>query len=237
MAQKPDFNPSDFVYFVLLSEYMGRASTGIVLSYFDNETGEDITIKDNRGAAMKYKFTPAHRSVRIPAKRKAELEAMRKHPECAGSPNGYYKMVNGEKVQLNAVFKELNEASDANIILSAAKLRAEAVTQAVALIKDEDKADNIAFILGVIGNSNPITHSNLLLYAERNPQMFLETLKQPDVEARGLILKAINKEIIKKKGAYYSIDDVVFGVDLEDAIKAYVKDESKRVLLKKRLGL
>jgi hypothetical protein len=237
MNQKPDFNPNDFVYFVLLSEYMGRASTGITLSYYDAATGEDVRVLDNRGKPLKYKFTPAHRAVRIPAKRTAELNAMRNHPECHGSPNGYYKDINGQRKQINVVFKELNESADADIVLSAAKLRAEAVTKAVELIKDEDKADNIAFILSVIGQSNPITHSNLLLYAERNPQIFLDAISQPDVDARANIIKGIKKEVITRKGAYYAIGDVVFGVDLEDAIKTYIQDESKRLLLKKKLNI
>jgi hypothetical protein len=234
--EKLEFNPNHFAYFVLLSDFMSRASTGIVLQYYDNESGKEIFIKDNNGFPVKKKFTPAYRTVRVPFKNKAEIEAMRKHPECFGSPNGYYRTIDGKQVQVNAVFKELNQDKDAEVIVSAAKQRAEALNQAINLIKDEDLAETIALILG-ISATGMSSHANLLSFAERAPQRFLEVVSSPDVEARGNVLKGIKKNILQKRGAYYTVDDVVFGVDIEECTEKYIKDEGKRHLLKRRLGL
>lgn len=237
MKKKLDFDPNDFVYFVLLSEFINRASTGIVLAYYDAQSGQNVSVNDNRGYTVKYKFTPSHRMVRIPSKRKEEVDAMRNHPDCYGSPNGYYRTIEGKKIQVNAVFKELNEDADADIVVNAAKQRGEALNKAVSLISDEVTANNVALILGIQGTSSARTQANLLSFAERNPQAFLETLNQPDVEARGNVLKAMSMNILNKKGAYYVIEDVVYGVDTEECTLNYIKDEGKRTLLKKRLNI
>ena len=234
-----DFNPEDFVYFVLESGFINRASNSFVLDYFDSNIGDQFTLTERKSGqemVKRFKFDRAHRNIRIPKRNETLLDAIRNHPLCAGSRNGtYIKDDKGEKKQVNVLFKELNNDKDAEVMITASELKAKALNKAVEISKSPEEAEYICLSLGLKAEGKQ-SHAHLLLFAEKEPTKFLEVVDSKDTKARGLVKKGINKGIFERKGVMYFVDDVEFGVDFEDVISTIIKDEDKRTLLFKKIN-
>lgn len=234
---KIEVNPDHFVFFSLRPEFVNRASNSFVLNYYDYESGRPVDIKDNRGNTKRYKFSRSHRMIRIPKSNTVEIDAIKNHPQCEDSPNGVYQNIEGSEVQLNALFREVNSDKDAGVVIDAAMLRSGALHSAVELLKDETKSEEVALVLG-ISASGKASYASILTYAERNPQDFLDTVNSPDIEARGLVAKAIKNRVLVKKGISLFLGDIEFGVDSTEAVKAVKSDHEKfRVLYRKVYGV
>lgn len=230
-----NFRPSDFVYFVLVSDLANKSSFGFPIDYNDTETGERIVEYDVKGYPLRIKFDRSHRNYRVPAKNQDLLEKLRNHPLCLNSPNGDYikDRETGERKQINAAFKEVNEDKDAEVMIDASVKRAEALKSAIELMKDERKAIEVCLLLGIKSNQGKQSFSNLLLYAEKEPDHFMDVISSSDLECRGLAKKAIEIGILQRIGVNFTAGDVAFGTDFEDVVLKLLKDEEKKEYLQK----
>lgn len=233
MKNKIDFNPNEFIYFVLLPDFINRASNGFILDYQDVKEG-DVTYKDRKGYPARYKFTKSQRMIRIPAFKKEEIEAIRNHPQCQGSRNGIFRTVGKENVQLNALFKEMNENKDAAVILDIARLRAQAVNKAFELMGDENEAYNAQLVLG-IKRRGDLGSSDMVQYAQNNPKEFLDQVNSADFKARALARKAIDLDVIQKEGHLYKASELDYGIDFDEIVKTILSDKDKREFLERKL--
>lgn len=227
MTKRLEVNPDDFVYFVVLQDYADRATNSFIIDYYDRKKGDDVVVRDRKGNPLRYKFTRSTRYIRVPIKREDEIEAIRNHPECLGSPNGTYRNIEGKDVHLNALFKEINEDKDASVAIDAAILRTDAMNKAIELIRDEVDADNAMLVLG-IASTGQSGHHKLMVYAQNNPEQFLEIINSGDFKAKALVKKAISLDVLQRDGVIYKAAELEYGVDEEEVLKTVLTDRDKR---------
>lgn len=234
MNSRIEVNPNKYVYFTILPQFVNRASSGFSLSYFDSEKGKHVQALDPRGAVVRYKFNKSKRMLRIHKGQEDVIDLIRNHPECEGSPNGQYREINGKLVHLDATFKEMNSDKDADVVISAAKLRAEALQLSVELMNEPEKAEMVATILN-INTTGKSSFAGLMTYAEGNPKEFLSVAKADDIEYRGLIKKAINTGVLERRGVTYFIGTIEFGIEEDDMLKSILTDKDKYTLLYRKV--
>lgn len=227
-------NPMDFVEFVLLSEYRNRAGSSFVLNYTNKEDGEQVVHKGPNGSPLRLKFHKGRRMLRYPIKSKL-VELLRNHPECYGSKNCEKKVIDGKTFYPNALFKEVKENSDAKIAVDATRIRTEAMNLVFEVMEDENKASDLAAVLG-IKSSGSISDSKLLLYAENNPQEMIDTIKSPEFKAKAVAKRAIELDVLQREGIVYCVGDIQFGTEFDDIVKSIIDDKDKFELLEKKLG-
>lgn len=221
-----EFDPEHFVFFALKPEFINRASNAFIMNYQVTKTGEDVVIKDHRGNPKRYKLSKSHRMIRVPKKQIGEVQALRNHPLCEGSPNGNYRLLEGEQVQMDALYREINDDKDAGVVIDAAMLRSQALSKAVKLLEDEDKSEEVALLLNIV-SSGRSSYAKILTYAERNPQEFLSVVNSADLDAKGLVAKSIKSGVLKRKGISFFLGDIELGVDADDVLKSIKLDEAK----------
>lgn len=163
-----------------------------------------------------------------------QYDFLKNHPECEGSPYGNYEVVDGVRVQVGVVFKELNEDRDAEIALKADELRTRA--QADVLSLDEDTIAEVAAILGVYGQAPKIMRLKVLEYAGKKPAEYNELMASGDRAVRALVRKAIAEEMFTRKGSVIYWDSTVVGSDEDDAIATLLSDQNMIDVLQEKLG-
>jgi len=205
------------------------------LDYTDVTTGKRIVLNGPNGDPLRLKFDKSRRTLRYPKANKKMLSMLRDHPQCYGSKNAYTTESEGKTFYPDALFKEIKENEDAKISVDASKTRFDAMNLVFKVIEDEDKAEDLAVVLGVSG-SGEISHNKLLLYAEKNPEELIRTVKSPDFKARALARKGLNLDVLQKKGIIYCIGDVEYGIEFDDIVKSIVEDRDRMELVKSKLG-
>lgn len=226
-------NPDDYTYFVLLEPFVRRASNSFVLEYNDISTGDFVSISDHKGLPKRYIFDKSKRMIKIHNKNEKLIKAVRNHPQCEGSPNGYYR--NGSTSNSNALFKEMNEQRDAELALSAAMKENEATDLCFQIMKDEEKADKLSIYLG-FKDSGKIGNVKLLMYAKKEPENFIKAVNSPDFEAKVIVERAISHGILSKVGVNYVCEDFEYGIDIDSAVKNVMNDSDKMSLLKSKFN-
>ena len=228
------YNPEDFVYFVLLPEYLERSSSSFYLSYNDMETGEFINFLSPRGETQRYKFHKAFRTIRIPKKQTALIEVIRNHPLCQASKNSRKIERGGVVSYPDALFKEIKEAEDAKVSINIAKLRNEAMSAVFSIMDNESDIEDLATVLDIKG-SGELSHNKVILYAERNPEELLELIKSPDYKSKALAKKALRLGILQKQGLVYVCGETEFGTDFEEVVKSIISNDVKRSILESKI--
>ena len=222
-------NSKGYTYFVLLnSNNAGYGFNG----YIDKE-GIHRYIergRDDRGNILyrRFKFTPARRMISIPNSQQDVIKFLREHPECAGSPNGSYNTdENGNKVQNQVWFKEINEGKDAEISIEATERKFEATSAALSLKAPSKGKElkHVALLCGYDGDDRKLALHHILQFAENNPDRFLEIYKDPTKEVQYLIKNGLKKGgYLRKKGFIIYWQEVKLGNSFENAVKRLLDD-------------
>lgn len=242
MKNEKEFNPSNYVYFVLLGDKIDMASYGFT-GYTDAEGEYNFmpSVRDPKTGEYipkKYRFTRSRRMLRVPASNKKELEFLRNHPECKGSKNGsYVEKEKGKLTQANVFFKELNDGKDAEISINATEVRLSAMNKAVQLQKDKVMLEDVATCLSFFSKDPKVLLHQILQYAENEPEKYLYIHDSEDLKQRSLFLKGKNKGVIQRKGSYYVIENEKLGVDEDECVTSIIKNPGYEQLIEKALGV
>lgn len=238
------FNPDDYIYFALLGERSKVSSYGFT-GYTDVNgdykfisKGKD---KDGNDIPKKYKFNAKFRKIRIPnrpGRYQEEIDFLRNHPECVGSPNGRYrKDGEGGQVQLGVYFKEINDDKDATQAIDASKLRIKAMNIALEMQDDPVNLNSMCTVLGLNSKTSNTKFFNLLEFAENNPILFMEAYEAPDREVRALFMRGKAEKVVERKSAVWMLRDNQLGVDDEECVTTLLKNEGLVRMLKRMLGM
>lgn len=209
--------------FVLINpDHVGKFS-------FDSYVGEDgdyvfiSNRKDQNGLPLKQRFAFQGRVYETPTDQIGDF---------------FYNSPFCEKEDPNAdpalfMFREYNPERDAAAKIEWAKIASEANNIALELRPDE--LAEVALICGYSGESATMQLDRVLDYAKANPKGFLEIVKDPEREARGLFLTAIQDGLIQKKGVNFFFDAVMLGSTDDEAIDKIYKDAEINKAIKIRL--
>ena len=184
-----------------------------------NEKGDDVPYK--------VKFSRSKRHVRF-HKDKVDkygtnfVEYLRNHPRCLGSPWGTPKEL--------CWFKEADSEKDAKVAFEDYKVRNAAENYALSLKGKE--LDRVASVLGFRGNPS-VVHTNILHYASKDPQGFLEKVKDPNLEYEALMRDALSSKVITRRGFRYTYNDVHLGNDEQAVVKKLAEDKDLSEAIKK----
>lgn len=218
-------NADSYVYFVMLN---GTQASYSFDTYIDKEGNvQYIPLRnDERGNVIKrrFKFTKARRMISVPASQEKVLRFLRGHPECDGSPNSF-----GAPPQ----FKELNEAKDAEIAISATANKTKALNLALGL--SGKKLIDVAASCGYTNKPPEILQHLLLQFAENNPVDFIEVCNAPDTELKALIVKGLENGKITRRGFMLYWNETYLGNevrgDYQGPIAKLMGDEKLREAL------
>jgi hypothetical protein len=242
MKNEKEFNPSNYVYFVLLGDKIDMASYGFTgYTDADGEYNFMPSMKDPKTGdyiPKKYRFTRSRRTLRVSSNNKKELEFLRNHPECKGSKNGsYVEREKGKLTQVSVFFKELNDGKDAEVSINATEIRLSAMNKALELQKDKVALEDVAICLSFFSKDPKVLLHQLLQYAENEPEKFLQIYDAEDIKQRALFLKGKNGGVIQRKGSYYVIENEKLGVDEDECVMTIIKNPGYEQLIEKGLGI
>jgi hypothetical protein len=221
----------DFVYFL----YVGNNKSHAFRNYKDVRSGKEQGYiigydKFNQPILESWIFDFGNRRiVRVHPEEtdkegKKAVDFLRNAPECAGSPNGYY--VDGQ--QIGVYFKEINEAKDAVIAVSAREKVIKAQSEALKLSGQD--LEDMAAIIGVFDEQkrDEIYTHRVLDYAANFPDKFFEYLNDPSRKILSLVRKALNAGVFVKDGKLIKWEDRLVGADESEAVSNILKDDKLR---------
>lgn len=193
--------------------------------------------KNQYGASIKknYEFNQSKRILRIPAKQVEEIEFLRNHPECEGSPNGFYDGEGSDRKQSRVYFREINEGKDAAVVVEATKDRVKAQNLALELSETPEKLKQVAIMCGCFKSDPGIQLSHVLQYSETAPLDFINIVNSNELEASYLVKVALSKNIMTRIGLAIKYGDLSFA-DEEDAISKVMTDKAVKSSLKKAIS-
>lgn len=237
------FKGMEHQMFVLCDDGLHIINNGgsIVLSesYYDasgNVTGKQELVKyvtaksrDGRDVGKRFRFDESFRRVLTRESDKdfngvKQYDWLKNHPQCEGSPNGDYKEVDGEYVQIGVWFRELDSAKDAEVALEADEQRITA--QASALELDAETLQEVGSILGHFGNPDKLMRLRVVEYAGKKPKHFNEILAANDRMYRSLVKRGLNEGILKQKGSVIYWHETIVGSDEESAVATLIRDKA-----------
>lgn len=236
-----DFNAENYVFFILDKAHRNNARFGFRAEYYDRE-GEYHSIrldKVNKDTGekliKKYSIQKGHGSLRINKNRSEEIEFLRNHPRCAGSPNGTYRDDGkGGKVQMDVWFTELNTEKAAEEGVKAKTLGLTAANKVMEFAEDSAKLMQLASVLGYRGTHNEVLFK-LIEHAQKMPDDILNEIENPSFKAKAMFKQALAKKIIVQKGITFKLEEFELGIDEESCIKTIVTDKDVEKLLAKKL--
>jgi len=158
-------------------------------------------------------------------------------PYCEGSPNGHYVVdAEGNKVQVNAVYKLLNTEGDAEIAMEASIRRSKAQLSASEI--DEQTLIEVATIgLGRTGKPGKMMRHEVIEWAGKRPQDYFDVLNSGDRQIRGMIRKAIADGIFTQKGDMIYWGQTLIGTDEDRAVGKLTEDPVMLDALKEKVDL
>jgi hypothetical protein len=226
-------NQPKYIYFVLASS----SNSHYGFSTYQDSSGNVKSIsyrKDKKGNPEPYQFSWSknnfHRTLRFAAdavdsQGNSIVEFLRNHPECKGSPNGIYiKDEQGNDIQVNVFFKEMDTESDAQKAIDAKTKRLKAENLA-ANVSDEEVLD-LAIMLGSFETKPLMARHYVMEIAGNKPLIFLEAYDNPQRKSLALIKKGIAKGILTVNGTVVVWNKTVLGED-ENGAAAYIAKEKK----------
>lgn len=160
---------------------------------------------------------------------------LKNYPSCEGSPYGEYTQENGKTVQKGVLFREMNNAKDAEVALEADEYRIKA--QAEVLSLDNETLEEVGAILGHYGEPDKTMRLRVLEFAGKRPNEYFELMKSGDRHVRAVVRKALNEGIFSKKGTMIMFDSTLVGADEDGAIAKLINDPQMLGALQEKLGL
>lgn len=237
-----NFNTSDYVFFVLDEAHGRNASFGFRAAYTDKQGNfqklETPRVNEKTGEKEIRKITiqKGHKTLRVHKSQEKELVFFRNHPNCKGSPNGYYRNLDdGSSVQSDIWFSEVNTEKDAELAVDYRKIRVEAQNRILELSKNPDELMAFGIAVGYAGSNNQVMFK-LLEHAEKDPEYIINELDSPDLVAKSLFREGVNTNIIVKRGLSWMLEDFEIGLDNESCIKTIRTNDDVMRLLKKKLN-
>lgn len=253
MSQQERFTLPEQIKFILCGEaleFVNRGGTrALTLGYTDNtgvfgEKGdyvEYVTAKDTKTGKLipkRYRFDQSlgkllTRKTDKDVFGKSQYEFLKNHPSCEDSPNGVYRPdKDGNKKQIDVVYREYNPDKDAQNALKIDTARISA--QATAMNLDDQTLEEIANILGTYGPVNDAMRVRVIEFAGKRSDQFNELLKAGDRSLRALVRKAINDKEFSKQGSFIKWGETLLGTE-DDAISILLKDQAMIDALKEKL--
>ncbi len=249
MAQQKfkGFNNS---HFVLCGEGLERVNRGgsytLMEGYIDDK-GNYVTYyvgtKDKKGAPVgkRFRFDLSLRRLLVRDSDKdfnglKLFDFLKNYPACEGSPYGEYvkDKETGKTVQVGIMFREMNNAKDAEVALEADELRIKAQSEVLSL--DDQTLEEVAAILGHYGSVDKTMRLKVLEYAGKRPAEYFELMKSGDRTIRATVRKAIDAGIFTRKGSVIYWESTPVGADEDGAIAALLRDPSMLNALQEKLG-
>lgn len=219
----------DYVVFVFTSP--SNVSYGF--KTYNNEFGQSTGFtegKDRDGQPIyrRWKFDRDVRKITVHKdktdlsdKRLNAVEFLRSSPDCKGSKNGTYT---ADGTQINVYFEEVNESKSAAVGLEFETLRIDAQNAALK-VKGQDFIDLCALI-GVMNKDETIMRFSLVDYAKNKPQSFMDVYNDPTRQLRSVIRRAVHTGVFVKEGRIYKWENLLVGVDEDDAVAKLKSDEN-----------
>jgi hypothetical protein len=231
-------NHEDFVYFILEK----NTNPAYSFSGYTNQADQMLMQifkgrKENlRGVPTdiphRWKFDEAHRSIRVHKNDKSiiptkvydkdgkekmvyikSVDFLRGYPECKDSPNG-----NGQWM-----FREMKDATDAKLAISAKKIQNEA--QTIALNLEGGEIREMGALYGQFGTDNGIIQHFLIEKAGAEPQAFLDIYNSPERSAKALLRKAVSLGIVRVKGSLHNWADETLGHNEDAAVAKLIGND------------
>ncbi len=260
------FNINKFVHFVLLPEVVSRVETvgpnagrpiptigSLSFRTYTDTAGvfdtpgapvEYITTVDANGRPKGkwFKMDQSHNAIivninDVDVKGKKMIDFIRNHPDCEGSKNGrYITDGNGDTIQINVKFRELNTEQDAQTALAASLRRSKAQLSAGEL--DFDTLKEVAILgIGMSSNSESILRHKVVEWAGKRPQDYFTILDSGDRQIRAQVRKAITDGIFTERGPLIYWGNEIIGSNEDDAVSKLLNDEELRSALKEKTSI
>jgi hypothetical protein len=158
-------------------------------------------------------------------------------PYCEGSPNGDYAVDGeGNKTQINAVYRLLNTEGDAEVAMEASIRRSKAQLSA-AEIDDQILLEVATIGLGRTGTPGKLMRHEVIEWAGKRPQDYFDILNSGDRQVRGMVRKAIADNIFSQKGDMIYWGQTLIGTDEDKAVGRLIEDPVMLDALKEKVDL
>lgn len=165
-----------------------------------------------------------------------QYDFLKNYPECEGSPNGHYQdLGNGERVQLNISFREMDEERDAEMALEADNERV--LAEASALKLDDGTLEEIAVFIGLSGKANKMMRFKVREFAQKRPKEYNKLLNSGDRPLRALVRRAIAQGILTQKGPVIFWENSMIGGDEDSAMSTLYNDKRLLEALKSKVDI
>lgn len=223
------FDHNNFVYYAILNREIS-GSQGFT-SYTDTQgnTYKAINGYDTKGVPRSFNITfgPGELIYRAGKKQKVTVlingepkkmdlvEYMDNASMCDGSPNNTGV----------SVFKKIDMEKDAQILVSAKRLKKQASDAAFALEQSNKDLQEVAQLIGEFRDSKDIQLQAVIQSAEHNPKDFLDIVNSPDRSARALVRKGLKTGELTEKGKMITWKGANLGLDEDLAVQALLKDK------------
>lgn len=198
---------ADFVEFRVLD---GNSPTYTTFGYtdkkgFSQKVYEGVDM-DNKPVKKKFSFQDGY--LRIHKDNETDIEFLRNHSHCLGSPN-----CGG-----NAIFREYDLFQEIRKQEASAMTMAQAIEIAASI--QGVKAERLGLMLGMGASA---TRAQLIIFAQKNPDGLLyeyNRLNAPEVKTRAVLRKGISNGAIQRTSAgFLSWNNVTLGANEDSAVE------------------
>jgi hypothetical protein len=241
------YNSGKFKYFVLVPEVAAKGGSISFRTYTDHSNalgrGHGVGVQyvegvDDKGKARGkwFELSQSHRTFVVregqkDAEGKLMYDFLKNSPDCEGSPNA--------AANAKPLFKEMNEAKDAKVAIESGKLRTKAQARVYDLeeSKDFETLSELAAHIGYYEAPDEIMIHRVAEWAGKKPEDFFEVLDSGDRPIRALIRRALNSEILSKRGPVIHWDKTVIGNDEDSAVAKLIEDAAMLEALEQQTGI
>lgn len=155
--------------------------------------------------------------------KKKKLDFIQNSPYCEGSPNGDYVERDGQRVQVNVIYRLMNDEGDAEVALEASERRAKAVLSAHEI--DDQTLAEVAALAGLgTGRPDKLMRHSVTEYANKRPKDYFEILNNGDRAVRAAIRRGLHAGILQQKGPLIYWGATLMGAD-ENAVASKLLNE------------
>jgi len=234
------FNTDNYVYFALMTPIEGSwgftSYTGADGNYVRAIQGQNIN-----GTFKSYDvfWSAQERVRRVPKGKKItvikdgeqvmmlEVDYIRNSPNCEGSKNN--------AIGHSIIFKEIDEAKDAGLLLSRRKRKNDALTASFGL--EGKELDDVAAALGIFQEDPLIKQNRVSEYAGQDPEGFFKHYENPNRRIKALILKGLHIGKLTKTGDAIFWGKEALGGNEDQAISYLISNPEKLQGLEESIGV
>jgi len=234
------FNTDNYVYFALMTPIEGSwGFTGYTAA--DGNYVKAVQGQNVNGTYKAYDvfWSTQERVRRVPKAKKItvlkngelvqmlEIEYLKQSPNCEGSKNG--------SADSAAIFKEIDEAKDANILIERRQRKNQALTASFAL--EGKELDDIAAALGIFHDDPLIKLNRISEFAGQDPEGFFKHYENPNKIIKALILRGLHTGKLTKTGEAIFWGKEALGGNEDQAISFLIANPEKLHGLEESIGV